>query len=98
MDRRRKNIDPDAERALRDKFSQDIAHGRLSIPEAVKVMRRLSRLTQAEFAVHRGISLGTLKEIESGRGVQKIETINKIGDIFGLELGFVRKSRTDVLS
>jgi len=93
MDRRRKHIDTEAERALRDAFFKDIANHQLAIPAAVKLMRRLSRLTQAEFAQHRGISLVTLKQIESGKGQPKIETLNKIGDIFGLEVTFAPKKK-----
>jgi DNA-binding XRE family transcriptional regulator len=93
VDRRRKHIDPEAERALRESFYQGIAANKLSIAEAVKAMRRLSRLTQAEFAEHRGISLVTLKQIESGKGQHKVETLNKIAEIFGLELAFVPRRR-----
>jgi hypothetical protein len=50
MDRRRKNINLEAERVLRDTFYEDIASHSLSIANAVKAMRRLSRLTQVEFA------------------------------------------------
>jgi DNA-binding XRE family transcriptional regulator len=94
MDRRRKHIDPEAERALRDAFNKDIASHRLSIAGAIKAMRRLSRLTQAEFAKHRGISLVTLKQLESGKGQPKVETLNKVGEIFGLEVAFVPKSKS----
>lgn len=93
MDRRRKHVDPEAERALRERFYQDITNNRLSITEAVKIMRRLSRLTQVEFAEHRGISLVTLKQIESGKGQHKVETLNKIAEIFGLEIGFIPRRR-----
>ncbi|MDP1985096.1 MAG: helix-turn-helix transcriptional regulator [Sulfuritalea sp.] len=93
MDRRRKHIDPEVERALRDAFNKDIASHRLSIAGAIKAMRRLSRLTQAEFAKHRGISLVTLKQLESGKGQPKVETLNKVGAIFGLEVAFVQKSK-----
>lgn len=93
MDRRRKHVDPETERALREQFYQDVANNRLSIADAVKIMRRLSRLTQTEFADHRGISLVTLKQIESGKGQHKVETLNIIADIFGLELAFVQRTR-----
>ena len=93
MDKRRKRIDDHVERALRDDFHKDIAENRLSIHGAVKAMRRISRLTQAEFAKHRGISLPTLKLLESGKGNPKVETINKVAEIFGLRLGFVKKPR-----
>ena len=93
MDKRRKRIDDHVERALRDAFDKNIAGNRLSIPGALKAMRRMSRLTQAEFAKHRGVSLPTLKQIESGKGNPKVETINKVAEIFGLQLGFVKKPR-----
>lgn len=93
MDKRRKRIDPEVERELRDRFEEAIAANTLSIPEAVKSMRRLSKLTQAEFAAHRGIDVSTLKSIEYGQGNPKLETLNKIADIFGLELRFVKKRR-----
>lgn len=91
MDRRRKHIDLDAERELRARFFSDIEAGRLTLAEAVRQMRRLSRLTQPEFARHRKISLGALKQIEAGHGNPKLETLNKIADIFGLEVGFIRR-------
>lgn len=91
MDKRRKHVDPDVEGALRDAFHEGIARQKLSISAAVKAMRRLSRLTQVEFARHRKISLATLKQIESGKGQQKVETLNRIGDIFGLEVAFIPK-------
>lgn len=94
MDRRRKHFDPEAERALREAFYRDLADHRLSLPAAVKAMRRLSRLTQAEFAKHRGISLVTLKQLESGKGRPKVETLNKVGEIFGLEVAFVPRRKT----
>lgn len=95
MDRRRKHIDPDAERELHDRFHDDIQAGRLTLAEAVRAMRRISRLTQPEFARHRKISLGALQQIEAGTGNPKIETLNKVAEIFGLEVGFIRKPRRD---
>jgi len=91
MDQRRKHINPDAERELRAQFFADIEAGRLTLAEAVRQMRRLSRLTQPEFAKHRKISVGALKQIEAGEGNPKIETLNKIVEIFGLEVGFIRR-------
>lgn len=89
MDRRRKHIDPEAERALRTEFFEEIRAGRLTIGEAVKKMRRISRLTIEEFAQHRGISVGTLKQIESGRGNPSVEVLDRVGAIFGVRVGFV---------
>ena len=98
MDKRRKHIDSDAERAMRERFYEDIKSGALSIPAAIKAMRRISRLTQPEFAKHRGISLGALKQLEAGEGNPKVETLEKIAKVFGLEIGFVLHRKGDTQS
>jgi DNA-binding XRE family transcriptional regulator len=91
MDKRIKIIDRDAERRRVEEFFINFGQRSISIQDAVKEMRRISRLTQPEFAKHRGISLGTLRQIETGNGSPTIDTLNKIGAIFGLESGFVKK-------
>ena len=93
MDKRLKPIDREAERKLVEEFFQKFAEGQYSIPEATKAMRRISRLTQPEFAKHRGISLATLRKIETDSGSTSVDTLNKIGEIFGLEVGFVKKAK-----
>lgn len=98
MDKRRKHIDSDAERAMRERFYEDIKSGALSVPAAIKAMRRISRLTQPEFAKHRGISLGALKQLEAGEGNPKVETLEKIAKVFGLEIGFVLRRKGETQS
>lgn len=93
MDKRLKPSDKEFERKLVDAFFQKFGEGQFSIQDATKAMRRISRLTQPEFAKHRGISLATLRKIETGNGSANVETLNKIGDIFGLEVGFVKKAK-----
>ncbi|MDP2782252.1 helix-turn-helix domain-containing protein [Devosia sp.] len=93
MDKRLKPSDKEFERKLVDEFFQKFGEGQFGIPSATKAMRRISRLTQPEFAKHRGISLATLRKIETGSGSANVETLNKIGDIFGLEIGFLKKAK-----
>ena len=83
------HMDQDAERALRAAFYEDIKAGRLSITDAVAMMRRISRLTPAAFAKHRDIDVDTLEQIESGAADPMVATLNQIGAIFGLEVRFV---------
>lgn len=52
-------------------------------------MRKISRLTQSEFAKHRGISVQALKQIEAGTANPTVATLERIADIFGLKIGFV---------
>ena len=80
----------------RDQFYADIATNALTIAEAVAAMRKISRLTQPEFAKHRGISVQALKQIEAGTANPTVNTLQKIADIFGLKIGFVpRKLGSD---
>jgi len=93
MDKRIKNIDRDKDREDRAQLYRDIATGALTLGQAVKRMRRLSRLTQPEFAGHRGISVDALRQIESDKGNPTVETLNKVIRIFGLRVGFVPAPR-----
>lgn len=89
MDKRVKHRNHDKEEILRERLFQGVLSNELSIADAVKLMHLLSPLTQSEFAKHRGISLQSLKQIISGKGNPTIETLNKIGSFYGLEVGFV---------
>lgn len=89
------HIDQDAERELRAMFYEDIKAGRLSVTEAVTTMRRISRLTPAAFAKHRGIAVDVLEQIESGAAAPMVTTLNQIAAIFGLEIGFIPKRKAN---
>lgn len=82
-----------AERDARDAMYLKIHRREMGLPEAIKTMRKLSGLTQPEFAKHRGVSLDSLRSLESGAGNPTMETINKVVSIFGLEVGLVAKKR-----
>jgi len=89
MDKRLKSKpSTDAQMARRDQFYASIRKGELSIAEAVVAMRKMSQLTQPEFAKHRGISVQALRQIESGTGNPTVETLNKIASIFTVHVGF----------
>lgn len=91
MDRRRKPVDREILQQQRAAFYEAIGRGELTLQEAVKRMRALSRLTQQEFADHRGVSVKVIKEIERGVGNPTVNTLNQIAAIFGLEVAFVPK-------
>jgi DNA-binding XRE family transcriptional regulator len=94
MDKRvKKPLPPELAAQRRDQFYADIAANALTIAEAVSAMRKISRLTQAEFARHRGISVQALKQIEAGTANPTVATLQKIADIFGLKIGFVPRKK-----
>lgn len=90
MAKSRKSVDKDALRQRRAELYEAIACGGMTLQDAVKEMRAISRLTQAEFAAHRGVSTKVIKEIEGGTGNPTVNTLNRIGAFFGLEVAFVR--------
>ncbi|WP_321786613.1 helix-turn-helix domain-containing protein [Paraburkholderia sp. J94] len=84
--------------AQRREFYERIERGELSIAEAMKAMRKMTGLTQAEFAAHRGVSRRVIQDIERGTGNPTVESLNSIGKLFGLQVGFVRLRRGESVS
>jgi len=85
-------------RRLLEQLHSDMSDGRIDIATAVRKMRHISGLNQPEFARHRGISLQTLRQIETGKGNPTVETLDRIAGIFGLRTGFVRKESGDSIA
>lgn len=82
----------DSQQLLSD-LHAGVLSGSIEIADAIKLMRRISGLTQERFAKHRGISVQALRQIESG-GNPTVETLNKVSSVFGLKVGFVPIGKT----
>jgi DNA-binding XRE family transcriptional regulator len=93
MDKRKKPVDQAVLRAQRVALFDAIERGDISLRDAARQMRALSRLTQPEFAAHRGVSVKVIKELERGTGNPTLNSLNQIGSIFGLEVGWVRTEK-----
>lgn len=93
MQARKKPIDKEIARQRRTELYDAVNRGELSLRDTVKGMRKISRLTQTEFAAHRGVSAKVIKEIERGIGNPTVNTLNRIGQFFGLEVAFVRSDK-----
>lgn len=87
--RLKRPVDPETAAERREALYRMVASGELSLGEAVARMRKISRLTQEEFAAHRGISVQALRQIERDQGNPTVETLNKVAAIFNLQVGFV---------
>lgn len=79
--------------ALRDELYERIAKGDISLPEAVKTMRKIAGRTQAEYARLVGVSPRILIELERGIGNPTVKTLSKILAPFDLEVGLRRRPR-----
>jgi len=73
--------------------------GELTIGDAVRRMRRLTGLTQKEYAekVLR-IYPRVLMDIEGGRGNPTLETLQKIAQPWGFQVGFVPVTTVHIVS
>jgi len=87
--RLKRPVDREAAIARRAELYRSLSSGEVSVGQAVARMRKLSRLTQEEFARHRGISVQALRQIERDQGNPTLETLNKVVSIFNLQVGFV---------
>lgn len=90
---KRKTMDKAQARERRNRLLESAASAQLSLTEGVREMRAISGMTQEEFARHREVSARVIKAIELGQGNPTVATLNRIGDFFGLQVGFVPKDR-----
>lgn len=67
----------------------------MPIADAVRLVRKRLRLTQAEFARITRVAPRTLMDVEANRGNPSLETANKLLSPMGLRLGVVRIDRSD---
>lgn len=56
------------------------------IGEVIKERRNLLSLTQEDLAAMAGVALRTIKAIEVGKGNPALETLQKIGEVLGMEV------------
>jgi len=86
---KRKPMDKAQARERRNQMLESAASARLSLTKGVREMRAIAGMTQEEFAQHRGVSTRVIKAIELEQGYPTVATLNRIGQFFGLEVGFV---------
>ena len=62
------------------------------IINAVKARREALNVTQETLAQLSGVALRTLKQFESGKGNPTLQTLQKLGDVLGLEVTVIIKN------
>lgn len=66
--------------------------GDLRLPGGIAELRKGIGMSQKEFANVVGLTRRQIAEIETGTANPTIETLGKIGRLFGFEVGFVSKA------
>lgn len=64
----------------------------MGVHDIIKARRRELGISQVDLAEMSGLSLATVKNIERGKGNPSYETISRILDVLGMEIGFSIRS------
>ena len=69
----------------------------LSLNEYVKSKRKSLGLSREEFALKAGVGLRFLRELEQGKGTLKMDKVNQVLKLFGMQLGAVPMDRNNLI-
>jgi transcriptional regulator, y4mF family len=61
----------------------------MSIASFVKQRRKQLRLTQPELAMRAGVGLRFVRELEQGKSTLRLDKVNQVLALFGVEVGVV---------
>lgn len=78
----------------RRRLAERARTGDLRLPDAVGEIRKGFGMTQEEFAKTLALTRRQIAEIESGSANPTLETMEKIGRLFGFSIGFVPRLPT----
>ena len=69
----------------------------LSLNEYVKSKRKSLGLSREEFALKAGVGLRFLRELEQGKETLKMDKVNQVLNLFGMQLGAVPMDRNNLI-
>lgn len=62
----------------------------------IKELRKEYNLTQEDLAMKSGVGIRFVRELEQGKPTVRMDKVNQVLALFGLELGVVKAERSDV--
>lgn len=62
----------------------------------VKEQRKMYHLTQVDLSEKSGVGLRFVRDLEQGKPSLRMDKVNQVLDMFGAELGPVKKERGDL--
>lgn len=89
MQRVRRTLSRDQVEKLRIELAGLVPQAKADIPRLIKMMRLITRLSQAEYAKLCKVAPRVLADIESGRRNVRLETLEKLVRPFKLKIGVV---------
>lgn len=69
----------------------------LPLNEYVKTKRKVLGLSREELAQKAGVGLRFLRELEQGKETLKMDKVNQVLKLFGMQLGVVSMDRTNLM-
>lgn len=90
MKRVRRKLSREEVDALRRELAALVPDAGEDLPDVLRRMRFIAKLSQAEYAKLCGVSPGTLSKIEAGTGDSSVGTLEKLLRPFGFSVGVVR--------
>ena len=67
----------------------------MTLSEFIKTKRNNAKLTQPELAEKAGVGLRFLRDLEQGKSTLRMDKVNQVLQLFGHELGPVKKITND---
>lgn len=67
----------------------------MTLSEFIKNKRNNAKLTQPELSLKAGVGLRFLRDLEQGKPTLRLDKVNQVLQMFGHELGPVKKNYTD---
>jgi transcriptional regulator with XRE-family HTH domain len=89
MQRVHRNLSREEVEALRNRLADLIPQQRADVRELLRLMRLITRKSQAEYARLCGVAPRVLAKIEAGEGSPTVETLEKLLRPFGCRVGVV---------
>ena len=62
----------------------------------VKEQRKMYHLTQVDLSEKSGVGLRFVRDLEQGKPTLRMDKVNQVLELFGMELGAVKCERSDV--
>ena len=91
MKRVHRNLSRDEVERLRDRLSELVPMESAGVAELLRMMRLITRKSQAEYARMCGVGPRVLTNIEGGVGSPTVETLEKLLRPFGFKVGVVMR-------
>ncbi len=66
------------------------------LSERIKTLRKEYNLTQEDLAMKSGVGLRFVRELEQGKPTVRMDKVNQVLALFGMELGVVRSERNEL--